>query len=292
MFTFPTHDVLRRHLQATGLDQTDFAARTGIRRRRVSKLLSGKAQLNQAELATLCRLFPRWARDLRASFVPPLRRAKTGGRKALPGSRELHRLVTPPRRHLSRQRIATRRLWLGLRREAPSVMDPLRRIIRSRKDLRDCLVHLNRTRCDSKYELSVYVHALAGQAGLCETSLLRLGFTVHPVVDEETHEAVGHRPMVAYLLRRGKARILLVPQVSVKVASGVVYTLDALALVLHGRRRFWIGFEVDGSGHRTTWDRVRSEALGLPEARFTEADVIARDFLDRLWEKVEGLLTA
>lgn len=289
MLHIPMHEILRKHLAATGLNQSQFADRTGIRRRRVSKLLSGKAAMKGAELARLCKLFPRWARDLRTSFVPR-RRKKTGGRTALPANRELHRLVKPPRRFLSRQRIATRRLWHGLRKHDAPVMDGLRAAIRAREDLTECLQHLHRTRCDSKFELSVYAHALADGAGICEASVLRLGFTRLPAVDEDTREPVGHRPMVAYLLRSETLRVLLLPQVSLEVENGTVYTLDALALVIHGRRRIWIDFEVDGSGHRSTWDRQRAEALGLPEARFNEEDVVASDFLDRFWKKVEGLL--
>lgn len=292
MLTIPMHEILRTRLAATGLNQTEFAARTGLRRRRVSKLLSGKAFLRPAEVSSLCRLFPLWARDLRrlAGLRPKPERKGGRGRKTLPGNVEVQRLVPAPRLHLVRQDAKTRKYWPGLKRSHPALAASLRARILARPDLPDALSHLERTRFDSKFELAFVAQQVAEGAVLAEMPLFRLGFTRHLPVDRETRELVGHRPKIAYLARRGAARVVLFPQVSLVVADGTMYTLDALVLVIQGRRRLWIDVEVDGSGHRTTWDRERAEALGLPEARFTEADVVADDFMDRFWKKVEGLL--
>lgn len=292
MFSIPASDILRSNLAATGLNQTQFAQRTGIPRRRVSKLLAGKVLLKPIELARICRLYPLWARELRqAEAARPRSGCKPGtGRRPLPGNRQLQRLVRAPRLHLAAQKVKTRKFWPGLKRAHPKLAALFRERISTRRDLPGCLRHLERTCCDSKFELAGVLHALAGGADLCEISTHRLGFTAHPTVDRETREPVGHRPKVGYLLKREALRLLLLPQVSLQVKDGTVYTLDALALILQGRRRLWADFEVDGSGHRTSWEEERSAALGLPELRFTEEDLVDPDFLDRLWRRVEECL--
>lgn len=288
MLSIPMHELLRRLLAETSLNQTQFAQKTGIKRRRVSDLLTGRALPKPEELSRLCNLFRAWARRLRgaAKAWPRPARKKGKGRKALPGNVELQRLVPAPRVHLVRQDKRTGKHWYGLTKSHPELTADLKARMRARKDLPDVLQHLDRTRCDSKFELAGWVQFLADEAGLCEISLYRLGFSLHTPVDRDTREQVGHRPKVAYLLKRGETRAVQFPQVSLVVEDGSMYTVDGLVLVLQGRRRVWVVYEVDGSGHRSEWDKQRAEALAMPEVRFTEAEVTSPDFVTRFWKKV------
>lgn len=289
MLSLPTNEILRRLLASASLTQTAFAEATGIKRRRVSKLLSGKVLLTPKELARLCKLYARWARQLRQSAAgrPRPSRKKGKGRKPLPGNLEVQRLVRAPRLHLVRQDTRTGKHWYGLRKSHPELAADLKARIRARTDLADVLQHLDRTRCDSKFELAGWVQFAADEANLCEVPLYRLGFIRHVPVDRDNRELVGHRPKIGYLLRRKALRVVIFPQVSLLVEDGSMYTVDGLALVLQGRRRVWVVYEVDGSGHRSAWDRQRAEALAMPEVRFTEAEVTASDFVARFWKKVE-----
>lgn len=294
MLSLPMNEILRRLLASASLTQTAFAEATGIKRRRVSKLLSGKVLLTPKELARLCTIYKRWAQQLRRSAAgrPRPSRKKGKGRKPLPGNLEVQRLVRAPRLHLVRQDTRTGKHWFGLRKSHPDLAADLKTRLRARKDLADVLQHLDRTRCDSKFELAAWVQFLADEAGLCEISLYRLGFSRHTPVDRDTRELVGHRPKIGYLLKQGTRRLVIFPQVSLVVEDGTMYTVDGLALVLQRRRRVWVVYELDGSGHRSAWDRERAKALAMPELRFTEEEVTASDLVTRFWKKVEAAVGA
>lgn len=73
------------------------------------------------------------------------------------------------------------------------------------------------------------------------------------------------------------------PQVSLQ---GLKHRLDFLVCVRLPDRCVWLNLEVDGTGHKPRNDAERAAAIGLPRVKLTEADILAKDFEQRLLEKL------
>ncbi|MCW5868148.1 MAG: hypothetical protein KIS61_12890 [Candidatus Eremiobacteraeota bacterium] len=65
---------------------------------------------------------------------------------------------------------------------------------------------------------------------------------------------------------------MLWPQVRLRTSVGA-FRVDALVLVKIETKVAWFILEVDGPHHQPERDRLRNEAIALPEVRFSQAEI-------------------
>lgn len=175
------------------------------------------------------------------------------------------------------------------RRDHPELVAGLEARIRARPDALEVAAHLARLRFRSGTEGLVALHVAAELSQPVEFRLPSLGFTQHALMDGKTLRPLGHLDWPGFYLRRATREMLIFPDVEV-CARLRCYALDFLVRLREGRQRWWIDLEVDGSGHRSRWDRQRTANLDMLTVRLSEAEVASAAFWSILDDKLNWRL--
>ena len=128
---------------------------------------------------------------------------------------------------------------------------------------------------------------LAGESILSYVPIPRLGWSKLPIVQESTGAVIGHRPWPVIVFQKPMLCAFF-PQVSVQ--AGRIYRMDFLACVRLGRSVVFANIEVDALGHDSRFDRERAKAIGLPRVKLSAEDVLAPDFIERLFARLAEAL--
>ncbi len=266
-------ELLRQLRQRAGLTQSQLASRSEVIQQRISALERNEALMGREECGRLASVlsvrpeellalvevgFPRSSLnslfcEQRINYTPPS--DKTGAERYRAGMARCPELLGPLWQSLD----ASRQAWL---KSAPT---------------------------DSLDEWMLLAHRTAAGLHPSRCSPQRLGIRAHPAVCWSTGQATGD---LAYPILLGEVvglRQALVPQLCLRPFK-TRYRLDFALVVLADRRRFIIDGEVDGSGHRSHFDRVRARELGLLELRFEENLVFRSDFNDLFDVRLRRLL--
>lgn len=247
---------LRLLRKQAGLTQAALALWLDCSQQRISALEHG-APVSAEERVRLAEV-------LQAPLEPPLRDLPRAAENSWFSERL--GLYTPPTRKTGSERLRTAVLRFGAFVSTMwAALSPSQRHF------------LELVSSDSVDEWMLYLHRSAtGMQPTC-VSPQKVGVRHLPVVDPESGEAVGHRAFPALIGEVAGVKQLILPQVCLQTRPAR-YTLDFALVTLTGRRRLVVDGEVDGTGHRSEYDRARAQALRLPELRFGPGETLREDF--------------
>ncbi|MEW6283379.1 MAG: helix-turn-helix transcriptional regulator [Candidatus Eremiobacterota bacterium] len=258
----PLHERLAELVVAAGLNQKELAQRAAMDRRRVSAILNGRRRPGLSELDRLA--------------------AALGVRTALLGSHPAllqwhsddrfdvrHWYLPGAERNVERRFAAAKQIY---GRMVTQLWD------RAQTETH-AAAYLALASSDSSPEWTVGLHALAAGYKPIRKAPLQIGFRRHPVVDHASGLSVGDCPVPALVGESGGLPVLLMPQVPLRIGNNSP-TLDFLCVAKRRRRRHYINLEIDGSGHRSSYDQRRAELIAMPTVRFTETEVGRLDFME------------
>ena len=157
----------------------------------------------------------------------------------------------------------------------------LSRLLDRRADRVPLLTHLRDTWTDSADEVFFWMDAGVRCAEVHVGSLSGLGFRQHPVVCPKREIFVGDVPLSCLRLVKPFEAILFA-QIGL-LLQNQKHRVDCLMRV--GAER-WAVIEVDGDGHRSSWDERRDRWMDMPVVRLSRAEVLARKGLELARERL------
>lgn len=255
MFIPPLHSQIRKHREATGLSQIEFAQQLGIAAKRYSHFERGERHPGLEEL----ELLREHLGDLRGS-IPP----EGVGRRLVDNAKKLRPLV--PEFRPGQDRPSDVRYFAALAKY-PDFVRRLTATIRRRVDFEDCQCLCGRLAIESADEVLFILRLLEAGALPASLSPQALGRLPHPILDPANGTEVSHHrfPCLAF------ANEFYFFQVT--LATPRRYRVDVLRWS-HG----WSVIEIDGLGHVAAYDEARDLALGLPVTRLSPVQIMGDTF--------------
>ena len=252
MFKLPFHLRIRQQRLKRHLSQTQLSRECGISRDRWSQLERGYRRPSVREIQIISDVL-----HLRSFSVPP-----SGlHRDILQISTSLRKSAKPFLAHQDRP--TNFRYLAALKRHRPLVTR-LTSLARKRGDIRVCESHCQNIACGSYLEALYLLTIVVSGASPCYLTPASFGHTPHPIVDPILRQEVGHRPHACFATTE-KAYFF---QVSFATPSSICVDL----LIWDGA---WKVLEINGEGHQTHSDLLRSSILGLPVYFLDSRDVLA-----------------
>lgn len=138
----------------------------------------------------------------------------------------------------------------------------------------------NFVHADSATESKFHLGCVRGGCQLKVDSPLLWGFNKHMLLDLKGR-SLGARHWPCLLYHAPNITLCYWPQLTHQ-SETATYRIDAL-LYYNGR---WFILELDGTGHDPTFNETRSKMLGLPEIRFTSAELLKKDCFPLLLERL------
>jgi hypothetical protein len=133
--------------------------------------------------------------------------------------------------------------------------------------------------CGSAEELLHWQHCFTIDPKPARVRPQVAGYVAKHVVDPLSGESVGMHRFHCLVIKG----LLFIPQVSVKI-NKQTFTMDALVKV----GKTWVNLEIDGPGHDTSRDALRTAALDMPTIRWNLADLLSLDYGTRLVGALES----
>ena len=256
------------------IQQCKLAEKTGIKRRRLTRIEAGQARPSATEveaLACALQLSPEemlqgsdWQKgSVRDGWLRSTAKALASIGKGPPVA------LQPDAKPFGDKLDGARRLY-------PTLVRHLEARISMRPDARSIWFALHQVWVDSCLEVLLWLH-LAVEGFPVLTSPMELDFRVHQVLDWDYKLQVGDVSRIA--LWHPNIGIAI-PQVCMLNPRCRVDCLLAL-----GRGRFVV-IEIDGDGHDGARDEFRDRDTKVPVLRFGSLAVQERNFLDRLKERL------
>jgi transcriptional regulator with XRE-family HTH domain len=252
---------------------SQLADLVGVDRRRLSELELGKRPLDRRAMARLADLL-----GIPKLSVPSACSNGKGSRQAEALYLRLARVsrpqYDPPRdREQDVRRVAA---W----REEPALMEWLNERYRERPDATRVEEFLNSISSASWLEYLYPARELVHpQAVPLRIAPNEIGYCHYALVDPETFAAVGDRLWPALGIRRHGRLLIQFFNATVRTPKRT-WTVDILQ---YSRRRGqsarWTVIEIDGDGHRSRWDLLKEEQIGLPTLRLSSQQVRSDDVL-------------
>ncbi len=173
--------------------------------------------------------------------------------------------------------------WLKAEKRWSAVLEALKLSRAMRRWLRQFVAS------DSAWEVLVlsFLAALEARSVLANPHH-RLDFRGQPIVDS-FGRALGDRVLPGFMGKSGPLQFLLWPQVYLRT-SVATYRVDALVMVKMGSKVTWFVLEIDGPHHNPERDRLRCEALGLPEVRLTQTEIEGGQVVPKFVREAQRLL--
>ncbi len=275
----PFHLRLKEARRNRGLTQQQLARAARVTRSQISHYECGRRAPTAAEVARLEHVL-----GVKLGFSPPRPR---GGWQSWRRSRLWERFRPDPGRYvIERDRDNWVRLRAARSLDNQLYEDCLGRVIANhgRRGFKEFLTY---AAGDSGYDMLSCLRLLAGESILSYVPIPRLGWSKLPIVQESTGAVIGHRPWPVIVFQKPMLCALF-PQVSVQ--AGRIYRMDFLACVRLARGVVFANVEVDALGHDSRFDRERTRAIGLPRVKLSAEDVLAPDFIERLFARLAEAL--
>lgn len=140
---------------------------------------------------------------------------------------------------------------------------------------------------DTGTEGLFWTHLQTGQSQLALASPVEFGFDEHCLLDGT--KALGLKKRACVYSSSDDLTYIAWPQLTL-MGPGYCYRVDALVLAISGRERRWSIHEVNGDGHRETYDRERERKLRLPVFYYTTEQLHNPSFRERFVENLRSLL--